>query len=146
MSVITRQEALEKGLLFYNTGKPCMRGHISDRRVSNFVCMECINVVHKPKFKQRQRKYALKAYYGITPQDYTDLLRAQGGRCAICGSSSPNDRRGHFHVDHCHTSKEIRGLLCQPCNMGLGLFKDSPEVLEKAIGYLKNSLSKKERE
>jgi hypothetical protein len=73
----------------------------------------------------------------MTLKDYEDLKKAQGGACAICGSKSPN-RKGsrNFAVDHCHKSSEVRGLLCNNCNIGLGLFKDDVSVLAEAIKYL----------
>ena len=57
-----------------------------------------------------------------------------GGVCAICGGVSTDGRR--LAVDHDHITKDVRGLLCQPCNVGLGVFGDSPEVLRLAADYL----------
>lgn len=74
----------------------------------------------------------LKMRFGITVEDYTAILAAQGGVCKICGKTQ-NKR---LAVDHCHVTGIIRGLLCANCNTGLGLFLDDPELLDKAIGYL----------
>lgn len=60
-------------------------------------------------------------------------LIAQSGRCASCGDPMVNP-----HVDHCHVTEVRRGLLCPPCNQGLGNFKDSVERLEAAIAYLRS--------
>lgn len=72
--------------------------------------------------------------HGITLEEKTKLLEEQNNKCAICettdfGKSSP-------HVDHCHTTQTIRGVLCNSCNRGLGLFKDNINSLAKAIIYL----------
>lgn len=82
----------------------------------------------------------LRYKYGITVADYDAMFAMQGGVCAICGRAEAG-REGHRNlaVDHCHTSNVIRGLLCHSCNRGLGLLQDSPELLEKAAGYLRNT-------
>ena len=86
------------------------------------------------------RDINLRVNYGITLNQYEGLHSAQGGRCALCGSeSSANKRHEALCVDHCHDSGSIRGLLCKPCNTGLGCFRDSPELMTKAIQYLLNN-------
>lgn len=89
-----------------------------------------------PEGKLTQRDYSLRSRYGITLADFDAMLADQGGVCAICLSPDPRDRRGVFHVDHCHTSGAVRGLLCYPCNVSLGGFSDDPVRLQSAIDYL----------
>ena len=88
---------------------------------------------------KNRRRGALSSKYKITEQRYFEILEKQIGLCAICGSDSPG-RRGskNFAIDHDHTTMEVRGLLCHPCNVMIGLAKDSIEVLEMAIKYLKH--------
>jgi Recombination endonuclease VII len=74
--------------------------------------------------------------YGIENGTYAVLLEQQKGVCAICKGADPGSRLRRFHVDHCHNSKEVRGLLCEHCNRGLGHFKDSVQLLQNAISYL----------
>jgi hypothetical protein len=85
---------------------------------------------------QRYRKNYLKAQFGITPEDYDRMYAGQGGVCAICGSTSPGRNSPYFHVDHCHVTSVVRGLLCNGCNLGLGHFKDNKGRLSAAIAYL----------
>jgi hypothetical protein len=82
--------------------------------------------------------YRLKRKFGITLDAYNRLLEAQDGKCAICGAK-PKDRPHHrkLAVDHDHKTKKIRGLLCFHCNTGLGNLRDDPELLLKAVEYLK---------
>lgn len=89
------------------------------------------------KERERRRRYGnwLLRNYGLTIEDYDALYDAQGGKCKICGTSQPRGRGG-FHVDHCHQTGIVRGLLCTTCNMMLGLAKDNKETLMKAIEYL----------
>ena len=70
--------------------------------------------------------------YGLTPYSFQSLLDSQSGKCAIC-SVIPKSR---LHIDHNHETGRVRGLLCGNCNMGLGLFKDSKELLNLAKLYL----------
>lgn len=82
---------------------------------------------------QRMRKY------GISIERYEQMLAEQNGACAICGSPDNGDKpTDRFHVDHCHTTGIVRGLLCLSCNHGLGKFKDSVESLRSAIRYLES--------
>lgn len=88
---------------------------------------------------ESRRRGALSWKYKISEQRYFEILKNQVGLCAICGSASPR-RKGseNFAVDHNHTTMEVRGLLCHPCNVMIGLAKDNIEVLETAIKYLKH--------
>ena len=71
----------------------------------------------------------------MTLEDYEALLAAQNGTCAICGHDGP--RRGtRFHVDHDHESGAVRGLLCDTCNKGIGMFGDKRHLLLEAYWYL----------
>lgn len=86
------------------------------------------------RFAQRLKKY------GITPDDYYRMLNEQNGKCAICGSSDPKDgRTNKMFVDHCHGSGRVRGLLCSSCNLGIGKFRDEPELLLSAAKYIKGA-------
>lgn len=77
--------------------------------------------------------YALKRYQ-ITVERYHELLLRQGGVCAICGEAPKVGKR--LHVDHCHDTRVVRGLLCGLCNRGLGMYRDQPSLLLKAASYL----------
>lgn len=72
--------------------------------------------------------------YQLTVAGYLRLLEEQRNRCAIC-----NHRPQHLRelvIDHNHRTGQVRGLLCSKCNTALGLFRDSPDVLDAAIEYL----------
>mgnify|MGYP000231653318 CR=1 FL=1 len=94
------------------------------------------------KYRQRhplkRRGYELKAKYGLTLEQYDALLALHNNGCHICGNLTTGTTNGaaHFMVDHCHKTLQVRGLLCTNCNRGLGNFKDSPELLLRAIDYL----------
>lgn len=83
-------------------------------------------------WKGRQRSVELMRRYGITLEEYNDLFDRQRGVCAIC--DEPSRRR--LSVDHCHITKQVRGLLCDHCNLGLGKFKDNTFLLRRAAKYL----------
>ena len=87
--------------------------------------------------KQYQRNYRYKKY-GITVQDFDLMFLEQKGKCKICSCSLEYDGRS-THVDHCHTTNLVRGLLCQHCNVLLGMAKDNQLILASAIEYLKES-------
>lgn len=79
--------------------------------------------------------------YGITTRQYQDMLNDQDGACAICGLPETTIGRGGraapLAIDHCHTTGKVRGLLCRKCNGGIGLLRDSIDLLTSATSYLK---------
>jgi hypothetical protein len=79
---------------------------------------------------------ALKKKYGITKEQHDELLRNQGGVCAICKC---HQRYQSLAVDHDHKTGHVRGLLCMQCNRGLGRFFDSPLRLRNAADYIEAS-------
>ncbi len=84
-----------------------------------------------------------RKHYNITLNYFLELEKAQGGLCKICQRpESTRDQNGKvkpLHVDHCHKTGEVRGLLCCKCNRGLGHFFDDVLLFERAIIYLKGS-------
>lgn len=97
-------------------------------------CRECVAAQRKADYKRepdRHAHYQRKHRYGLTRQQFDEFVDAHGGLCAICGDVPLKP-----HIDHDHKTGELRGLLCGPCNQGLGMFKDSTERLAKAIAYL----------
>lgn len=90
----------------------------------------------KPTTKEKRLHYYLTTYFGITKEDYNNLLKEQNHTCAICNKVDPTPNR-RLAVDHNHKTNEIRGLLCGKCNIALGLFDDNTDLMLKAIEYLK---------
>jgi hypothetical protein len=116
-------------------------------------CTSCLQD-YRVSVKDRQAKWA-KEYnknnrdrirykhlydkYGVTKEWYFEQLEKQDHKCAICSCLEPKGNGNvHFHVDHCHSTGKVRGLLCSSCNTALGKFKDSTELMLKAIEYINN--------
>ena len=101
-------------------------------------CIKCFNVYDY----NSDKNFKLKKAYGITLNEYNDLLSKQEGKCMICQSDNNGFYRKKpraFAVDHCHTTGKIRGLLCSDCNTGIGFLKDNIDLLNNAIKYLNKS-------
>ncbi|NUQ96740.1 MAG: recombination endonuclease VII [Streptomyces sp.] len=71
--------------------------------------------------------------YGLTEVERDELITSQGGVCCICLSAPAT------HVDHCHKTGRVRGVLCFNCNSGLGLLRDDPEAMNRAADYLEGN-------
>jgi hypothetical protein len=71
--------------------------------------------------------------YGLTESERDELIASQGGVCCICLSAPAT------HVDHCHKTGRVRGVLCFNCNSGLGLLRDDPAVTNRAADYLEGN-------
>lgn len=90
----------------------------------------------RPEWRAYKNQAEMVQKYGITMVKFNELLENQGGVCAIC--ASPHRGSGkRFHVDHCHDTNKVRGLLCGNCNTAIGLLGDDPERAEKAAAYLR---------
>jgi hypothetical protein len=87
-----------------------------------------------PAGRLEVRAARLRREYGLTVQQFEAMLEVQGGRCLIC--RNPPRSGAHLHVDHCHNTGKIRGLLCFGCNGGLGAFRDDIGRMRAAIAYL----------
>jgi hypothetical protein len=115
-----------------------------DYRANNAGIVRAYNKAYwrdnKDKLRVRERQGRLKKEYGLSIQDYEKLLGSQGGVCKIClRYNSRKGLNGTLIVDHDHDTGVVRGLLCHGCNVGLGHFRDSPELLEEAIAYLREA-------
>ncbi len=117
--------------------KPCMSKKHNTWRRKNLARVAKQLRDRRKKDPQRFRDYHRKCVYKMPIGQYEAMLAMQGGVCAICGTDRPDKKPGRsFHIDHCHSSKEIRGLLCGNCNLGLGHFQDDVKLLQSAISYL----------
>lgn len=90
-----------------------------------------------------EKARALRGSFGLSLEDYNQMLEAQGGVCAICRQPETHKRNGRLKalaVDHHHGSGKIRGLLCSDCNTGIGKLKDDPKILFAAAEYLRKHL------
>lgn len=89
----------------------------------------------KPGYSDRRREGWLRRKFGLTAESFAAMVNAQGGVCAICrnGHCGPGE---YLHIDHCHDTGRIRGLLCGKCNTMIGLANNDPARLRAAAGYL----------
>ena len=99
---------------------------------------------NNPNFKASKRAYALRTKYGIPNEDYDKLVEKQNNCCDICGKSRSEFEK-EFFIDHDHTTKKVRGLLCLWCNTVIGFAKDNIETLKNAITYLKKHKQSEEK-
>lgn len=110
----------EKGKLYYQNNKEKKAIYSKIRRKEN---------------TKSYRNTAYKYKYGISIDQYEKLLINQNNSCDIC-KISQDDLNYTLVVDHCHTTKLVRGLLCRNCNLALGYFKDNIETINRSISYL----------
>lgn len=89
------------------------------------------------------RWYRIRRLYGINEEQWEEMRRRQRGRCAgcqrKCRDSGPKGADDVFHVDHCHLTNRVRGLLCHPCNHALALMRDDPKIARRLAKYLEQS-------
>lgn len=152
-----RKQAIENGEKTYN-GVPCKKCGSTLKHVSSYSCVDCNvkrslsklydeELMAQYRTKDKRKKYIeenkekreiikLKSRlkkYGLSMDDYNLIHEQQKGKCYICQGDS---KRKHLSVDHCHKTNKVRGLLCESCNVGLGMFNDNVAFLKNAIEYL----------
>lgn len=114
---------------------------LKDWKTRRFCCWDCNKLdsslgSNQERSRLRTQKYRLKREYGMTLEAYNQMFQKQNGKCALCFiHQSELDRA--LSVDHNHSTKAIRGLLCHTCNRAIGLFNDDPSKLQRAIHYLR---------
>ena len=121
----------------YQARAAIKRAYSKQYRIDNAEKVRAYGKKYNQENKDKVRKYGLKSNYGLSMSDYEELLKAQGGGCAICGTTKPNGNRDVFFVDHDHDTGVVRGLLCAKCNSALGFMQDDIGILGRAIAYLK---------
>jgi len=112
---------------------------------TNKWCKECNkdnNLKYKKKdikrFKEITFKAKIKREYGITYEERQKILESQNNSCAICSKKEMTNTK-KLAIDHSHVTSKVRGLLCHQCNLGIGNFSDSIEILKSAIQYLEKN-------
>lgn len=130
------------------TGKEfCKNGHrLAETRVrqgnGRTKCLACYKAYHQTyrrdnpaKYAHYKRKQHLKQRYGLSLEEYDNRLLAQNHLCAICNIHLQTE--GRFAVvDHNHITGQVRDILCQQCNAGIGLLGDNKELIKAAVAYL----------
>ncbi len=91
---------------------------------------------HPDKAKLKAKRIRLRLDFGMTIEQYEMILAAQDGVCAICRKPETAQGVQYLGVDHCHRTGHVRGLLCNRCNLALGLLQDNPDLLREAALYL----------
>ena len=83
---------------------------------------------------QKHHDSFVKRRYGIGHEKVKQMFVEQQGVCAICGNGFKD--RKDMHIDHDHSTNQIRQLLCQSCNVGIGNFKENASILLRAAEYV----------
>ena len=103
-------------------------------------CKDCIkNRILSDEAKENKKIYnrarSRRYHSGFLPEEFQEKLKIQNNKCAICKIDSKTSVV--WHADHDHDTGQKRGILCQKCNMGIGLLGEDIEILEQAIMYIK---------
>lgn len=92
----------------------------------------------RAKDPERFRDYDLRSNHKVPPGTYKRMYDAQNGKCAICEREDGGQKgKFRFHLDHCHDTGVIRGLLCHNCNVGIGNLRHDEKLLHRAVEYLR---------
>jgi len=131
----------------------CLEANCQKFAVCKGFCGTCYarNRRKDPEYREilrlRQKKYNKGDYrrevllrsYGLTEDSYKQMFDSQNGLCDIC-KKTPVGKSLHdvLHIDHCHETGQVRGLLCSPCNLAIGHLRYSVRIIDSGIRYLKD--------
>ena len=124
---------------FYDGYKAKKQRDIPNRKYPHSRCKECdharvkvYNKNNRAKVRKQQLISHRRREYGLTEEEYNNMILSQNNMCAIC--NKPSDRT--LHIDHDHATGKVRGLLCSNCNLGIGNLQEDLVILNRAIKYL----------
>lgn len=116
--------------------KQCIRcGEVAEHTPHATYCKACVKVINRENY-QRRVKYSR---YGLTEAEARQMLEDQKSACLVCSAELHFGSRD-THIDHCHDTGEVRGILCRHCNIGIGHFLNDPQRLRWAADYLEARL------
>ena len=132
------------------TCKVCgVEKNISDFYTGRRDCKDCKNAAARKKYIDdpqttqrnliRMRERAKERRYGITQEQFEQMLIDQNNKCKICSIEFKSTK--YTHIDHCHDTNRVRGLLCNDCNLALGQFNDNTDIMDMSIKYLQKYLT-----
>lgn len=124
-------QAHQSGHLNYDSIEPCPNGHYK-KFVTTNNCVECSKLAMQKRSEFSKWSRVLKLY-GLSKQDVESMMQHQESKCVICSINISNG----YHIDHCHLTQKVRGLLCQKCNQAIGLLQESETLFLKASQYIK---------
>jgi recombination endonuclease VII len=118
-----------------NYCKPCAVAVVTASRTKNPTAHRRSSKAWREANPEHHKDINARWRYGVAHGTYARMFEEQGGKCAIC-ETTDTAPTGRFHIDHCHDTGKVRGLLCQKCNLGIGHLKHDPEIIRSAISYL----------
>ena len=147
---------LEKGLRFREKNRERLSNANSiykkqhREKINAYVRQDRLKDPEKHRRREKEKRERNREYYqkyevarvrGLTVEQYDQMVIDQNNKCAICGLEETRKSRTEgmttrLVIDHCHKTNFVRSLLCSECNTGLGKFKDSPELFDKAKEYI----------
>jgi hypothetical protein len=121
--------------------------NISDFYTGRRECKDCKNAAARKKYIDdpqttqrnliRMRERAKERRYGITQEQFDQMIINQNNKCKICSIEFKGTK--FTHIDHCHDTNRVRGLLCNDCNLAIGQFNDNTDIMDNAIKYLQKA-------
>jgi len=126
------EQAFNKGHKTYIPKDACKHGH-KERFIGSNNCVICS--LQKTRQRAESAKWArIKKQYGISKEQFNQMLSIQENKCSICKCDLTNK---NTHIDHCHSSGNVRSLLCSRCNQAIGLLDEDEQKLNTALEYIR---------
>ena len=131
---LKNKESIKKKRIAHRAEK---KKYNDDHREHLTECQRINRLNNIEKYRLMEKGYQIKKNYGITIEQYNEMLKAQNNKCLICHAEFKTMKS--TYIDHNHITGKVRGLLCVKCNSGIGYLNDDINLLKEAINYLINT-------
>jgi len=121
---------------YYNTHKEKILAYQKEYNCNHREKRNAYIREYRHTHKEKIKNYNLKSNHGLSITEFDNLLLAQDNKCLICGQPLDLLNPKLIHIDHNHLTGKVRGILCNKCNMAIGLLRDNPEYIRNALEYL----------
>jgi Recombination endonuclease VII len=139
-----RPETKKKRRAYIEANREQIRARVKAYNEANKEHNHQVDKAYRDANREKRSAAERARRYGFSLEQWEALYHAQGGCCALCRVDLSSLSARAVHVDHCHTTNKVRGILCHDCNTSIGKLGDTPESIMRVYQYVTGNLKQEE--